>query len=201
MIDSSVGPGERVVQMAKRAYILSHCFVIWQLAHLFFLECHIYLHGPDKAKSTYRTILITPSVIRLHPDKEDQNRDKSLDSIRPSSQCHISTSNMVIRRDLLNQLYSVFHEIFQLTWQAVIRVIKAPPPSSTFSMVCSATTCQRVSCLQRRGVDLQVGSPNRTCTLNRQIVEKYPKFLYNGLEPNAPAISLPSAPYSDEPPT
>jgi len=45
--------------------------------------------------------------------------------------------------------------------------------------------------MYRRG--LQVGSPSRTCTLNRQIVEKYPKFLYNGLEPNAPPISLSSA--------
>ena len=98
MIDSSVGPGERVVQMARRAYIRSHCFVIWNQL-LCFLE--------NEARETYRTILITPSVIGLHPDKEDQNRNKSLDRIRPSPKCHISTSDMVIRRHLV---VSSFHD-------------------------------------------------------------------------------------------
>jgi hypothetical protein len=49
---------------------------------------------------TYRTILITPGVIRLHSDEKDQDGNKSLDRIRPSSKCHISTSDMVVRRHL-----------------------------------------------------------------------------------------------------
>jgi hypothetical protein len=39
-----------------------------------------------------------------------------------------------------------------------------------------------------------VKSPRRQCTLNKPMIEKYPRVRYNGLDPYSPATSLSSLP-------
>ena len=77
---SSEGPGERVVQIAKRAYIRSQILAIYM---------------SSIAQCTHRAILVTPRVVLLHSNEVDQNRGERLDCIRPSAESHVGTSHMI----------------------------------------------------------------------------------------------------------
>lgn len=49
-----------------------------------------------ESQTTHRAILITPRVVLLHPHEKDQDRNKCLDGIGPSSQRHVRASDVVV---------------------------------------------------------------------------------------------------------
>lgn len=63
------------MQIARRAYIRSHCFEIYGTSVM-----------SKVADATDRSVLVTPGMILLHPDEEDEDRDEGLDRVRPPSE-------------------------------------------------------------------------------------------------------------------
>lgn len=43
-----------------------------------------------------RAVLVRSGVVLLHTDEEDENRDEGLNSVRPTSESHVGTSNVVV---------------------------------------------------------------------------------------------------------
>lgn len=58
--------------------------------------CQSLLSLQQQMTITYGTVLVRPGVVLFHTDKEDEDRDEGLDSVRPTSKSHIGTSNMVV---------------------------------------------------------------------------------------------------------
>lgn len=43
-----------------------------------------------------RAVLVRSGVVLLHTDEEDEDRDEGFDCVRPTSECHVGTSNVVV---------------------------------------------------------------------------------------------------------
>lgn len=43
-----------------------------------------------------RTVLVTPGVVLLHAEEEDQDRDKGLDRVGPAAESHVGTADVVV---------------------------------------------------------------------------------------------------------